>query len=166
MSPNLTSLHSWLRQFDRLPLECDGLSRVISTLLHREGIDHQLMAGSLTIVGVGRIGLHWWIELPEGAVVDFRARMWLGDDEAVPHGLFERTSAMTYDGSLVRARLDPMVFFILTGTQLDQVGAFPVAGAPDLEDGLGGTHPTARRSQHALPIERGGDKKRGKRVRP
>lgn len=87
-------LEAWLYQFDPLPLECDGLSRVISALLTKSGVDHKLVLGFLhgaAIEGEAtpRRILHWWIEIGE-QVVDFRARMWMGD--RAPHGLFHPTA--------------------------------------------------------------------------
>lgn len=82
------ALVAWLSPVDNMPLECDGLSRVVSTLLHRAGIEHRVRVGSLGIEGVGRISIHWWVELPDGTLVDYRARMWLGTDPRVPHGVF------------------------------------------------------------------------------
>ncbi|HBP6379065.1 TPA: hypothetical protein L6A07_28240 [Pseudomonas aeruginosa] len=35
------------------------------------------------------IPIHFWIQLADGRVIDYRARMWLGDDAGVPHGVFK-----------------------------------------------------------------------------
>lgn len=52
--PNQTKLDvdvlaKWLAPLDQLPLECDGLSRVISALFVRESIAHRVLAGSVAI---------------------------------------------------------------------------------------------------------------------
>lgn len=60
----------------RVKLECDGLTRVISTLMQRDGIHHQVCVGTLTISNVGMIPIHWWIVLSDGRICDYRARMW------------------------------------------------------------------------------------------
>jgi hypothetical protein len=48
---------------------------------------------------------HFWIEVPLEAalaVVDYRARMWLGDEADILHGVFDAgESAVVYDGSLL-----------------------------------------------------------------
>ena len=31
---------------------------------------------------------HFWIALPDGRYIDYRARMWLGEAEHIPHGIF------------------------------------------------------------------------------
>ena len=84
-------LEEWLRHFDPLPLECDGLSRVISALLNKSGVEHKMVVGFLH--GASSEGqatprriLHWWIELGN-QTIDLRARMWMG--HRAPHGLFD-----------------------------------------------------------------------------
>lgn len=77
----------WLAALDALRLECDGMTRVISSLLQRDGVAHAAMVGRLDVDQVGSIALHHWIELPDGRRIDLRARMWLGNDARVPHGV-------------------------------------------------------------------------------
>lgn len=96
MTPSADSLSLWLDSLDSLSLECDGLTRVISALLLRESIDHQVHIGSLEVAAVGTIPHHWWINLPEGFICDYRARMWLGDGPAVPHGFVLPGSGVQY----------------------------------------------------------------------
>ncbi len=38
-------LFDWLAPLDQLALECDGLTRVVSALLTREGVEHQMHQG-------------------------------------------------------------------------------------------------------------------------
>lgn len=115
------NLQDWLSPLDTLPLECDGMTRVISALLEREGIDHQAYMGSLVVPHVGRIGLHAWIDVEGDPVqrIDLRARMWLGEDARVPHGVFEPSPAAVYDGHPFEAYMDPIVLQILCGKSLD-----------------------------------------------
>lgn len=87
-------LADWLAPLDQLALECDGLSRVVAALLSREGIEHQAHQGTLQ-TPQGRIGLHCWVELPDGAIIDFRARMWLGEE--APHGIFYPDKESRYE---------------------------------------------------------------------
>lgn len=118
-------LQQWLSPLDGLPLECDGLTRVISTLLTREGIEHRALSGAVTIDGVGRIGFHWWIELADGALCDFRSRMWIGDDERVPHGLFRASPGQHFEASAEHdANLSPTLFWALTGSPIEDFPAF------------------------------------------
>lgn len=87
-------LFDWLAPLDQLALECDGLTRVISALLTREGVRHQMHYGALE-TEKGRIGVHCWIRLSDGAICDFRARMWLGED--APHGIFFPDAIIRYE---------------------------------------------------------------------
>ncbi len=72
----IETLAERLAQVDALPLECDGLTRVISTLMQRDEIHHQVCVGTLTISNVGMIPIHWWIVLSDGRICNHRARMW------------------------------------------------------------------------------------------
>lgn len=125
----MSGVAQWLAetQIDRLPLECDGLTRVISTLMSRDGIEHAIHIGSLSIDEVGTIPLHWWISLADGSVCDFRARMWLGASDAVPHGVFSPQEQYGYSAREIQRSADialhPVVFAILAERDM---GAFPV----------------------------------------
>lgn len=113
---------STLHRLDALPLECDGLTRVMSTLLLRDGIDHRVMHGQLHIDTVGTVGIHWWITIADGRHLDFRARMWLGESVSVPHGAFVPSATQRYtpssDLSPWAIALSPAVFEAMTGEQL------------------------------------------------
>lgn len=90
-------LDAWLNKLDRLPLECDGLTRVIHTLLERDSIAHKVCIGTVDAsVGSyrGSIPYHLWIELEDGRIIDLRARMWLGEN--APHGIFDKPSYPVY----------------------------------------------------------------------
>lgn len=41
-------LKELLSQYDSCPLECDGLTRVLHTVLEREGIEHTCFVGTVT----------------------------------------------------------------------------------------------------------------------
>lgn len=122
---DLKTLNEWLKPLDQAPLECDGMSRAVSTLLRRENIPHRILAGQLAVETVGDIPLHFWVEFPDGAVCDFRARMWLGVEGDIPHGVFYPAIAQQYHatGSLEEDGLSPMMFEILTGLSLSAYAA-------------------------------------------
>ncbi len=83
------ALKSLLDQYDVAPLECDGLTRVLHTILARAGIAHLVRVGRLLYtVEPKEINPHLWIEV-ETYLIDYRARMWLGNDETIPHGIVE-----------------------------------------------------------------------------
>ncbi|CCC86229.1 hypothetical protein PPM_p0079 (plasmid) [Paenibacillus polymyxa M1] len=68
------------------------MTRVISFLLSLALIPHSVMVGDLTDIRTkGTIQPHLWINLPEGMIIDYRARMWLGDGEDIPNGIFDST---------------------------------------------------------------------------
>lgn len=71
------------------PVECDGFTRIAHSVLAGAGVTHTCMAGRLVSTSLNEeLPLHFWIQLDDGRVIDYRARMWLGDDAAVPHGVF------------------------------------------------------------------------------
>jgi len=98
-----------------LPLECDGLTRVLSYLLDKSHISHRVMEGSVS-VGKKTMDPHFWIEMPDGRIVDYRARMWLGKSSKVPHGIFKPDDfpEATYEGSQIQMRTGDFVFKMLT----------------------------------------------------
>jgi integrase len=116
----LEVLRPWLRMLDDAALECDGMCRVLSALLRRDGISHQVHFGSVTVEGRGRIPMHFWIVMDNGQILDLRARMWLGDTEDVPHGLFDQAENVEYEarGSTPELACPPDVFLVLAGRPL------------------------------------------------
>lgn len=123
----MKALADWLAPVADLPLECDGLTRVISMLMQREGLAHRVCIGALAIPGVGRIPYHWWIVMPDGQTCDFRARMWLGNAPQVPHGLCSPALHIyTAESEVepVSIALPPAIFTILAGKSMDSFPAF------------------------------------------
>lgn len=117
-----------LAQFDKLHLECDGMTRCISTVMQRDGVEHRIRVGSLTVSDVGTIPYHMWIEMPDGQICDLRARMWLGEHAQVPHGLFMPAEHHKYsvqsEPTLAQMRLSPVVFSILASMPMNSFTAF------------------------------------------
>ncbi len=107
-----------LDQYDQCPLECDGLTRVLTTILTNEGIEHSCFTGSVVDSRTHKGSrLHFWIELPDGRTVDYRARMWMGETEDIPHGIFNKADYphVLYQGSqLALPTLSDELFHILT----------------------------------------------------
>jgi hypothetical protein len=68
-------------------LECDGLSKVISGILTLAGVKHLIEVGTL-LTPRGEIP-HHWIRIDDDFIIDYRARMWLGNGDEVPHGIFQ-----------------------------------------------------------------------------
>lgn len=75
-------------------LECDGMTRLIAGMFQRAGIEHTFMIGSVLDTETGkRITPHFWIDLADGRKIDYRLRMWLGQDERIPHGVVTDTDS-------------------------------------------------------------------------
>lgn len=113
-----------LALLDALPLECDGLTRVISNLLARDDVPHKVCFGQIVVLGRGPIHVHYWIDFGDGYLLDLRARMWLGSWEEVPHGYLKPTENQNY---IAQAFFDPFepnlyLFEFLTNKPL---GSFP-----------------------------------------
>lgn len=106
-------------EYANCPLECDGLTRVLHTVLHREGIEHSCMVGSFTNTDRNKgAPLHFWIALPDGRFIDFRASMWLGDSPDIPHGVFDPANFphVVYRGHVLNLELlTQNVFDVLVG---------------------------------------------------
>lgn len=106
-----------IRDYDSCCLECDGMTRVIHTVLEKHGIRHTVMVGTLTDVDTDEtVPLHYWIELPNKDIIDYRAQMWLGS--FAPHGIFDPDDEYSYEYRGRRVRmpvLDDRMFMILTG---------------------------------------------------
>lgn len=103
-------LSSLLDPLDTAPVECDGMSSLVATLLTQQGIQYQGMAGAIQPAGHSGVIPHFWIEVGD-LVIDYRARMWLGDKPDIPHGVFIKADhAQRYQGTPVQ--LDPLPDFI------------------------------------------------------
>lgn len=103
-----TSWLEWLEMdlmdLDDCQIECNGMSWAISYLLGRAGIKHECMLGYVMSEHTNEaVTPHYWITLPGGWLIDFRLRLWLGDTDDVPHGVFHSSEAawlgMRYEGS-------------------------------------------------------------------
>lgn len=80
-----------LDELDDANAECDGVARLVSTVLSRHGIEHQVYAGTIRRKSESGgadtvMGSHHWVECGQ-LRIDYRARMWLGTDACVPHGV-------------------------------------------------------------------------------
>lgn len=114
MTTDFAALEAWLRPLDAVPLECDGVSRAIAALLTRDSIPYAMHMGSMAVDDVGKIGMHFWIDLGDGWICDWRARMWLGQDARVPHGVFQPSANAHYwSGGEMSGVLTPELFHIL-----------------------------------------------------
>ncbi len=89
-------LEMLLDPLDTAPVECDGMTRLVVTLLARNRLPYQAYVGTLTFEG-GSIA-HFWVE-SEHLRIDYRARMWFNGDKRLNHGVFEiKDSLDVYEG--------------------------------------------------------------------
>jgi hypothetical protein len=112
---NIDLIHQLLDRYNSTPTECDGLTRICSTVLNKHNISHQPMAGTLTFEEY-TIPIHLWINLPTGFTIDYRARMWLVHDETIPHGIFKPSDYpnVIYEGKPIELEpLSHVVFDVL-----------------------------------------------------
>jgi hypothetical protein len=58
------------------------------------------------------IPLHFWIELPDGSVVDYKSRMWLGKN--AQQGVFKPNKKTEYIGREVDLKVSKVIYEILT----------------------------------------------------
>lgn len=103
-------------------MECDGTSRAISTCLSALKIPHETAVGFLRLADGRQCRPHYWVRLQDGHILDIRARMWLGTDELVPHGIFVPAAGVEY----VQKAQDHMTFSrvlfgLMTGLDLEAV---------------------------------------------
>jgi hypothetical protein len=110
-------LHRLLERYIDAPVECDGFTRLAHGALESAGIDHACMRGRVVSAdGTVRSPIHFWIELPDGRLIDYRARMWLGDFSSVPHGIFlpDEFAKWQYQGEpIILQTLSPVIAELL-----------------------------------------------------
>ena len=81
------NIEKLLFSYLNLPLECDGMTRVISYILTNEGIEHTVCIGNLSFEYSSII--HYWIELPNGYIIDYCSKMWYPKVLDVQVGIFK-----------------------------------------------------------------------------
>lgn len=96
---------------DDLSLECDGVTRLLHLVLHRENIPHVCHVGYIRNTANNEVyEPHFWIELYQShLIIDYRLRMWKGEtwgNVPVPHGVFSwRGLPYDYTGAPVEFTL-------------------------------------------------------------
>ena len=119
MYPTIQQLTELTDPYAYCPLECDGLSKVLSFVLGKHAINHTVYSGTLAPQGEDGIP-HVWIELETDLgrrTLDYRVRQWFRDRPAIPHGLFDPTeTGFVYTE-------EPVTFPPLTGEQFVLLGA-------------------------------------------
>ena len=118
--PTIKQLTELTEPYDAYRLECDGMTNVLHYFLNEAKIAHQTYTGRLVDAESGGDIVHFWIETDaqEGhTTIDYRARMWIGNEERVPHGVFlaDRYPGVKYEGEPVKMPALPrdMVFALM-----------------------------------------------------
>ncbi|MAK50718.1 hypothetical protein [Marinobacter sp.] len=91
-------------------VDSDCMTFVISKILDDRGVFHQCRVGyAEDRLSRMTTAPHCWIELEQGWCIDLRLRQWLGDEDDLPHGVFQPTNypRVRYQGTaLVVPHLD------------------------------------------------------------
>lgn len=74
----LDEIRNLLDPYDATPTECDGMTKICSTILTQQGIKHQPMIGEVTYLNQ-KIPIHLWIQSGDELIIDYRAKIWLGN---------------------------------------------------------------------------------------
>lgn len=108
---NKVKIENLLSKIEHSPTECDGFVRLANFLLDNEGIQHRIFYGHLTLNNGRSTPPHFWIET-ENYRIDYRARMWLGND--APHGVFDKSIAYGYEGKIIEIeKINQQLFDLL-----------------------------------------------------
>lgn len=112
------TLGALLSPFERYPLECDGMTRVLSYVLAKAGVRHEVRVGAMSLNGRDPeiIPHHWWIVTPDDIYIDYRCRMWIKDREDAPHGVFtpDEFPNASYEGKAIPLSVSELEFNVLT----------------------------------------------------
>ncbi|WP_274644193.1 hypothetical protein [Pseudomonas serbica] len=129
-------LQAWLDPLDAAQVECDGMCRLISAVLSANDIEHEVIGGILSdLDGATPEMTHFWVELPNGYTIDYRARMWMGEE--AQHGVFIRSSdRFVYEsrGEVVFNYLPNWILQAMSGIDLESYPVLDVVGAIETRD--------------------------------
>ena len=79
-----------LLQLEEARIDSDCMTYVISKILDEHGVFHQCrVGGAEDRLSRMTTSPHCWIELQQGWFIDLRLRQWLGDEDDLPHGVFQ-----------------------------------------------------------------------------
>lgn len=91
-------------------LECDGLTRVLHTILCEQGIEHTTYVGKVYYsFKQQQAPIQFWLDLSPELRVDYRLQRWFGSGDHIPHGIFNpsRFPSIQYDGDAVELPVLP-----------------------------------------------------------
>src|SRR6266702_8249678 len=114
----LTQIRKITDQYDACKRECDGMTNILHFFLNEAGIAHKVYQGNIkNRVSGAAFEWHMWIELEtkQGrAIIDYRARQWLGTMGNTPHGVFLKHDYphMLYAGSKMEPHKLPKEYIL------------------------------------------------------
>lgn len=91
-------------------LECDGLTRILHTILCEQGIEHTTYIGQVHYpLKQQEAPIQFWLDLSPEIRVDYRLQRWFGSSDDIPHGIFNPSSfpSIQYDGDAVELPVLP-----------------------------------------------------------
>lgn len=112
----MANLEKLLSNYEHCSLECDGLTRVIHYILNKEGIAHDVYLGAVIDAKTEEgFSPHFWIVLSDGRIIDYRARMWLGNKTHIANGIFkpEKFPLTRYEGEKINLSVSDTVYYAL-----------------------------------------------------
>jgi hypothetical protein len=101
-----------LSQYEKLPLECDGFSRIVHFLLTRECIEHNCYCGRVTWNNVPFVP-HFWIQVND-YFIDYKLQMWFKEIPLPPNGIFKLVNGLIYEGYEIKLDCSSLMFDVLT----------------------------------------------------
>lgn len=107
-----------LYALEAIKTDCTAMTMLVHTMFTHAGVPHQAMRGyARHRTSRYSVVPHYWIELEQGRfVVDLRLRMWLGDTDDIPHGIFDKS-----DWPLIEYHGAPTELPLLEADELDAV---------------------------------------------
>lgn len=102
MNKELIDLIEFYAGYQRL--ECDGLTRVLHTILCEQGIEHTIYVGQVYYpLKEQEAPIQFWLDLSAEIRVDYRLQRWFGSGDDIPHGIFDPSDFpnVYYDGDPV-----------------------------------------------------------------
>ena len=121
------------------PIHCVEMTYSISHLLKQAGIDHLCMSGAVTDdVTSDSVVPHCWVELEDDWVIDYRLRMWLGDEDRIPHGVFRKATypGLSYYGQVCQVRAPNRdLILMFTGGLIDKLVLPNASQRAEIESG-------------------------------
>ena len=120
LPPKLAAIKKALDPIHLAPVECDGITLLVCSALHRHSIPFIRMLGYVESTLTEHIvEPHMWVEL-DGWIIDYRLRMWVpesvGHQEIIPHGIFSYDAAEDYGFNY---QGDPIGFKVLSDSILN-----------------------------------------------